>query len=47
MAEASQTDLVAPARSLAAVAEEIFAADRDRFARRAERFQGLVQEGES
>lgn len=47
VAEASQTDLVAPARSLAAVAEEIFAADRDRFARRAERFQGLAQEGES
>jgi ADP-ribosylglycohydrolase len=41
VAEASQTDLVAPARALAAVAAEIFAADLKRFARRAERFQGL------
>jgi ADP-ribosylglycohydrolase len=41
VAEASQTDLAAPARALAEVAVEIFAADRERFSRRAERFQGL------
>lgn len=44
VAQASRTDLMAPARALATVAAEIFAADRDRFARRAERFQGLSRE---
>ncbi|MFI9644031.1 ADP-ribosylglycohydrolase family protein [Micromonospora sp. NPDC051925] len=41
VAEASRTDLVTPARELAEVAVEVFARDRDRFARRAERFTGL------
>ncbi|MEO3745414.1 ADP-ribosylglycohydrolase family protein [Plantactinospora sp. B5E13] len=42
VAEASRTDLVEPARQLAAVAREIFAQDRERFDRRAERFAGLA-----
>ena len=41
VAEASRTDLVAPARVLAEVAAEVFERDRARFARRAERFTGL------
>jgi ADP-ribosylglycohydrolase len=39
--EASRTDLVEPARQLAEVATEVFALDRERFSRRAERFAGL------
>ena len=39
---ASRTDLVQPARVLAEVATEVFGRDRDRFARRAERFGGLA-----
>ncbi|MEO3820300.1 ADP-ribosylglycohydrolase family protein [Plantactinospora sp. B24E8] len=42
VAEASRTDLVEPARQLAGVAREIFARDRERFDRRAERFAGLA-----
>ncbi|MET7393332.1 ADP-ribosylglycohydrolase family protein [Dactylosporangium sp. NPDC005572] len=42
VAEASRTDLVQPATVLAEVAAEVFARDRDRFARRAERFGGLA-----
>ncbi|MER7475744.1 hypothetical protein ABT351_34355, partial [Micromonospora sp. NPDC000018] len=42
VATASRTDLVAPARVLAAVATEVFDRDRERFARRAERFAGLA-----
>ncbi|MBE1487615.1 ADP-ribosylglycohydrolase family protein [Plantactinospora soyae] len=41
VAEASRTDLVEPARQLAEVATEVFALDRERFSRRAERFAGL------
>ncbi|MGS2618864.1 ADP-ribosylglycohydrolase family protein [Micromonospora sp. LZ34] len=40
---ASRTDLVEPARVLAAVATEVFDRDRARFARRAERFGGLAR----
>ncbi|MGW4499748.1 ADP-ribosylglycohydrolase family protein [Micromonospora sp. NPDC004336] len=42
VAGASRTDLVAPARALAEVATEVFDRDRERFARRAERFGGLT-----
>ncbi|MEE6257484.1 ADP-ribosylglycohydrolase family protein [Plantactinospora sonchi] len=42
VAEQSRTDLVEPARQLAGVATEIFAQDRERFDRRAERFAGLA-----
>jgi len=41
VAAASRTDLVEPARVLAAVAAEVFDRDRDRFARRAGRFATL------
>jgi ADP-ribosylglycohydrolase len=41
VAEASRTDLVEPARLLAEVASEVFALDRERFTRRADRFAGL------
>ncbi|MGW5670222.1 ADP-ribosylglycohydrolase family protein, partial [Micromonospora sp. NPDC003776] len=42
VAAASRTDLIAPARVLAEVATEVFRRDRERFARRAERFGGLT-----
>jgi ADP-ribosylglycohydrolase len=42
VAAASRLDLEAPARVLAEVAAEVFALDRARFARRAERFGGLT-----
>ncbi|MFE9203564.1 ADP-ribosylglycohydrolase family protein [Micromonospora sp. NPDC007230] len=42
VASASRTDLVEPARVLAQVATEVFDRDRERFARRAERFGGLA-----
>jgi ADP-ribosylglycohydrolase len=41
VAEASRLDLAEPARVLAAVASEVFAADAARYARRVERFEGL------
>jgi ADP-ribosylglycohydrolase len=41
VARASRLDLTGPARMLAEVAAEVFALDRDRFARRSERFAGL------
>ncbi|GAB3932617.1 hypothetical protein GCM10027614_02130 [Micromonospora vulcania] len=44
VATASKTDLVEPARVLAAVAGEVFERDQARFARRAERFAGLAVE---
>jgi ADP-ribosylglycohydrolase len=42
VARASRTDLAAPARVLAEVAAEVFALDRERFARRSDRFTGLA-----
>ena len=42
VASASRTDLVEPARVLAGVATEVFDRDRERFARRTERFGGLA-----
>lgn len=42
VAEASRTDLEEPARVLAAVAAEVFDRDRERFARRADRFAKLA-----
>jgi len=41
VAVASRVDLAEPARVLAAVAAEVYAADADRFARRTNRFKGL------
>ncbi|MEU4716810.1 ADP-ribosylglycohydrolase family protein [Micromonospora purpureochromogenes] len=42
VATASRTDLIAPGRTLAEVATAVFDADRERFARRAERFTTLA-----
>ncbi|GLI02981.1 ADP-ribosylglycohydrolase family protein [Phytohabitans aurantiacus] len=41
VATASRTDLAEPGRVLADVAAEVYAADKARFARRAERYEGL------
>ncbi|MEH1126565.1 ADP-ribosylglycohydrolase family protein [Micromonospora sp. CPCC 206061] len=41
VASASRTDLAEPGRVLADVAAEVYAADKARFARRAERYEGL------
>jgi ADP-ribosylglycohydrolase len=40
--DASRVDIAEPGRVLAAVAAEVYEADAERFARRADRFKGLA-----